>query len=178
VLDASTACLLVSGSALSLALGLHARVVVPKHHAFVVELMGKYLKTIRAGTHFMVPVLDRVVAPHDLREQALEVPDHVCVSKDDVAITARGIIYLSVFDPEKATYLIDDYRAAVIRYVQRALNVRISTMGLERLLQEKATIGQGIAEELNPETTRWGVRLARYETVALRPRVSPGSSKG
>ena len=52
-------------------------VIVPQQSAYVIERLGKYSKTLRAGFHILVPFMERVAYKHSLKEQALDVPEQV-----------------------------------------------------------------------------------------------------
>src|SRR5688500_14816832 len=58
--------------------------VVPQQQAWVIERLGKYSTTLHAGFHILVPFLDVVRYKHSLKENALDVPEQICITKDNV----------------------------------------------------------------------------------------------
>ena len=82
--------------------------VVPQRSAFIVERLGKYNSTLEAGFHILMPFVDKVAYKHTLKEQALDVPSQVCITKDNIAVEVDGILYLQVIDPMKASYGINN----------------------------------------------------------------------
>jgi regulator of protease activity HflC (stomatin/prohibitin superfamily) len=60
--------------------------VVPQQSAYVVENLGKYSRTLQAGFHILIPFVERVAYKHSLKEQALDVPEQICITKDNVQV--------------------------------------------------------------------------------------------
>ncbi|TAK06026.1 MAG: paraslipin, partial [Candidatus Manganitrophaceae bacterium] len=57
-------------------------VVVPQQSAYVVERLGKYSGTLDAGFHILLPFLDVIRYRHSLKEQALDIPEQLCITRD------------------------------------------------------------------------------------------------
>ena len=43
-------------------------VVVPQQSAYIVEMLGKYSRTLSAGFHILIPFIERVAYKHNLKE--------------------------------------------------------------------------------------------------------------
>src|SRR5882672_7821525 len=87
--------------------------VVPQQQAWVVERLGKYSGTLNAGFHILIPFMDTVRYKHSLKEIAIDVPEQVCITKDNVQVHIDGILYLKVMDPERGSYGIENYVFAI-----------------------------------------------------------------
>jgi regulator of protease activity HflC (stomatin/prohibitin superfamily) len=48
--------------------------IVPQQQAFIVERLGRYLKTLAPGLNLLTPFIDRVRTKVDLREQVVSFP--------------------------------------------------------------------------------------------------------
>src|SRR5688500_20173969 len=77
--------------------------VVPQQQAWVVERLGKYSGTLDAGLHILMPFLDVVRYKHSLKESALDVPDQICITKDNVQVGVDGVLSIKVLNPERAS---------------------------------------------------------------------------
>jgi regulator of protease activity HflC (stomatin/prohibitin superfamily) len=66
--------------------------VVPQQHAWVVERLGKYHRTLTPGLSFVVPFIDRVAYKHLLKEIPMDVPSQVCITKDNTQLTVDGVL--------------------------------------------------------------------------------------
>ena len=72
--------------------------IVPQKSAYIVERLGKYSRTLNAGFHILTPFLDRVAYKHSLKEQAADIAEQVCITKDNVQVGVDGVLYLQVLD--------------------------------------------------------------------------------
>jgi regulator of protease activity HflC (stomatin/prohibitin superfamily) len=96
-------------------------VVVPQQSAYVVERLGKYSGTLGAGFHILIPFLDVVRYKHSLKEQAVDIPSQVCITRDNVQVSVDGVLYLKVLNPERASYGIGDYASGISQLAQTTL---------------------------------------------------------
>ena len=76
--------------------------------------MARYSGTLGAGFHFLLPFVDVIRYRHSLKEQAIDIPAQVCITRDNVQVGVDGILYLKVMNPERASYGISDYVFAII----------------------------------------------------------------
>ena len=95
--------------------------VVPQQSAFVVERFGRYHATLEPGLNFIVPLFDRVAYRHSLKEVPLDVPEQVCITKDNTQLGVDGILYYQVTDPRLASYGSSNYVAAISQLTQTTL---------------------------------------------------------
>src|SRR5688500_10701970 len=78
-------------------------VVVPQQSAYVVERLGRYSGTLNAGFHLLVPFVDVIRYRHSLKEQARDIPEQVCITRDNVQVAVDGVLYLKVLNAERAS---------------------------------------------------------------------------
>jgi len=69
---------------LALIIIIKTAVVVPQQSAYVIERLGKYNDTLQAGFHILVPFVDRIAYKHSLKEVAIDIPEQVCITRDNV----------------------------------------------------------------------------------------------
>ena len=74
--------------------------IVPQQSAYVVERLGRYSRTLGAGFHILVPFIDSVQYKHSLKETAIDIPEQICITRDNVQVSIDGIIYLKILDPQ------------------------------------------------------------------------------
>lgn len=146
--------------------------LVPNQWAFVVERLGKYQVTLRAGFHLMLPFLDKVVSKLDLREDTIDVDPQECFTRDEVKVLVDGVMYISVVSPERATYGVTDYRFAAIQLAQTTTREVIGKIDLDQTFEERELISRKVVEVLDEVGEAWGIRVHRYEIKNIQPPVT------
>jgi regulator of protease activity HflC (stomatin/prohibitin superfamily) len=144
-------------------------IVVPQQSAFVVESLGKYSKTIQAGFHILVPFFERIAYKHSLKEIALDIPEQVCITRDNVQVGIDGVLYMQVLDARRASYGITDFTFAISQLAQTTLRSEIGKIDLDRTFEERGTINSNVVSELDKASEPWGVKVLRYEIKNINP---------
>ena len=143
--------------------------LVPARTEFIVERFGQYHLTLRAGFHFLFPFIDRVAFMKDLKERTIDVPPQRCFTRDEIQIEVDGVIYLQVFDSQKASYGITDYQYAAIQLAQTTTRAIIGTLQLDSTFEERETISAKVVSVLDQAAAKWGVKILRFEIKNLTP---------
>ena len=144
-------------------------VVVPQQSAYVIESLGKYSRTLRAGFHVLIPFIESAAYKHSLKELAFDIPEQVCITNDNVQVGVDGVLYLQVLDPERASYGITDYGFAISQLAQTTLRSEIGRIALDRTFEERAMINANVVSELDKASDPWGVKVLRYEIKNINP---------
>ena len=144
-------------------------VVVPQQNAYVVERLGRFSGVLDAGFHILVPFVDVIRYRHLLKEQAFEIPEQVCITKDNVQVAVDGILYLKVMDPERASYGISNYTYALTQLAQTTLRSEIGKIELDRTFEERTHINGQVVAEVDKASEAWGVKVLRYEIKNITP---------
>ncbi len=144
-------------------------VVVPQQSAYVVERLGKYNSTLDAGFHILLPFIDSIHYKHSLKETAVDIPEQVCITRDNVQVTVDGLLYMRVLNPERASYGISDYKFALMQLAQTALRSEIGKIELDKTFEARTTINAQVVAELDKASEPWGVKVLRYEIKNITP---------
>ena len=144
-------------------------VVVPQQNAFVVERLGKFQGVLDAGFHVLFPFIDVIRYRHELKEQAVDIPEQICITKDNVQVAVDGILYLKVLDPQRASYGITNYHYGITQLAQTALRSEIGKIDLDRTFEERTHINGMVISELDKATGPWGIKVLRYEIKNITP---------
>lgn len=144
-------------------------VVVPQQSAFVIEYLGKYSRTLEAGFHILIPFVERSAYKHTLKEQATDIQEQICITRDNVQVGVDGVLYLKVLDPSKASYGIGNYVFAIGQLAQTTLRSEVGKIDLDRTFLERANINASVVSELDKASEPWGVKVLRYEIRNINP---------
>jgi regulator of protease activity HflC (stomatin/prohibitin superfamily) len=143
--------------------------VVPQQSAFVVEYLGKYSRTLHAGFHILIPFVEAVAYRHNLKELALEIPEQVCITRDNVQVGVDGVLYMQVLDAHLASYGISNYTFAITQLAQTTLRSEIGKIELDRTFEARGVINANVVSELDKASSPWGVKVLRYEIKNINP---------
>src|SRR6186713_466967 len=143
--------------------------VVPQQSAYVVEYLGRYNRTLQAGFHILFPFVERIAYKHNLKEQAIDIPEQICITKDNVQVGVDGVLYMQVLDPARASYGIANYHFAISQLAQTTLRSEIGKIDLDRTFEARGTINANVVSELDHASAAWGVKVLRYEIKNITP---------
>lgn len=144
-------------------------IVVPQQNAYIVERLGKYFGTLQAGFHILLPFVDVVRYKHMLKEQALDIPEQICITRDNVQVGVDGVLYMKVMDPERASYGISNYVFAIMQLAQTTLRSELGKIELDRTFEERTNVNTSVVSELDKATEPWGIKVLRYEIKNITP---------
>jgi regulator of protease activity HflC (stomatin/prohibitin superfamily) len=143
--------------------------IVPQQSAWVVERLGRFHGTLQPGLNLIIPFLDRVAYVHSLKEVPLDVPEQVCITKDNTQLGVDGILYYQVTDPRLASYGSSNYVVAITQLAQTTLRSEIGKMELDRTFESREDINRQIVHALDEAGRNWGIKVLRYEIKSLTP---------
>ena len=146
-------------------------VVVPQQSAYVVERLGRYHQTLGAGFHMLIPFVDNVAYRHSLKERAVDIPEQVCITRDNVQVHVDGVLYLQTLDPQRASYGAANPEFAISQLAQTTLRSEIGKIDLDRTFEERSHINYSIVQELDKASEPGGVKVLRYEIKNITPPV-------
>ena len=144
-------------------------IVVPQQNAYVMEYLGKYRKTMQAGFHILIPFVERIAYRHNLKERAVDIPEQICITRDNVQVGVDGVLYMKVLDAQRASYGIGDFIFAISQLAQTTLRSEIGKIVLDRTFEERGTINASVVMELDKASDPWGVKVLRYEIKNINP---------
>jgi regulator of protease activity HflC (stomatin/prohibitin superfamily) len=143
--------------------------IVPQQHAWVLERLGRYHRTLTPGLSFAFPFVDRIAYKHILKEIPLEVPSQVCITRDNTQLQVDGVLYFQVTDPMKASYGSSNFVFAITQLSQTTLRSVIGKLELDKTFEERDFINHSIVSSLDQAAANWGVKVLRYEIKDLTP---------
>ena len=143
--------------------------IVPQQSAWVVERLGKFHSVLEPGLNVIVPFFDRVAYRHILKETPHDIPEQVCITRDNTQLAVDGVIYYQVIDPRLASYGSSDYLAAISQLAQTTLRSEVGKMELDKTFESRDEINHKLVSVLDEAGRTWGVKVLRYEIKSLTP---------
>jgi regulator of protease activity HflC (stomatin/prohibitin superfamily) len=143
--------------------------IVPQQSAYIVQRLGKFRATLQPGINYIIPFFDSIAYKHTLKEKAFDIPEQVCITKDNVQVRVDGVIFIQVIDPVKASYGISDYAFAITQLAQTTMRSEIGKIDLDKTFEERMSINRAIVTAIDEAAVDWGVKVLRYEIKNISP---------
>ena len=166
-------------------------IIVQQQQEVIIERLGRYEKTLRAGLNFIFPILEaprgilkkvsqrgidgshyhylKAVDRIDLREQMYDFPRQNVITKDNVSITINALIYFQIVDSKSAVYEIENLPEAIEKLTQTTLRNLVGQMDLQETLTSRGKINDELRTTLDEATNKWGVKVNRVEIQDIFP---------
>jgi regulator of protease activity HflC (stomatin/prohibitin superfamily) len=143
--------------------------IVPQQQSWIVERLGRYHATLVSGIQIIVPFADRVAYKFDMREIPMDVPEQVCITKDNTRLSVDGVLYYQITNAQNAAYGTNDVITAVVQLVQTTMRAEVGKLALDECLSQRETLNKGVVDVLTEAAIGWGVKVLRYEIRNLTP---------
>ena len=123
---------------------------------------GKYAKVLEPGWHVIWPIFESC-KKIDIRTRAVDVPEQVAITSDNVSIKINAVIYYKVFDAGKALCEVENFQYAVGQLAQTTMRNVVGTVTLDQLLTDREKISSNICSIIDKATDPWGVKVENVE---------------
>ncbi|HEU0196767.1 MAG TPA: SPFH domain-containing protein [Nevskiaceae bacterium] len=143
--------------------------IVPQQHAWIIERLGRYHKTLEPGLNLIIPLVDAVAYRFDLRETPIDVAEQVCITKDNTQISIDGVLYLQITDPKAAAYGTSNPILSVEQLAQTVMRSDVGKKQLDEVLSSRSELNISIVSELDHAAVNWGIKVLRYEIRNIQP---------
>ncbi len=143
--------------------------IVPQNEAFVVERLGKYNRTLLAGFHITIPILERVAYKHSLKEFAVDVASQQAITRDNVPLSIDGVLYMKIMDPRSASYGVDNLQFAITQLAQTSMRAEIGKLTLDDTFESRENINARVTNAIDEASETWGTKVLRYEVKDISP---------
>ncbi len=143
--------------------------IVPQGEEWVVERLGKYLKTLMPGLHILVPYIDNVSYKVTTKDLILDIPQQEVITRDNAVLITNAIAFVKVTDTQSAVYGVTNFQMAVMNLVQTSLRAIIGDMDLDQALSSRDQIKARLKESIADDVADWGLTLKSVEIQDIKP---------
>ncbi|MFN2383267.1 MAG: slipin family protein [Gemmatimonadota bacterium] len=136
--------------------------ILKEYERGVIFRLGRLVASKGPGLILLVPIIDKMQKV-SLRVMVFDVPPQDVITKDNVSVKVNAVVYLKVFDPNRAVVEVEDYLYATSQLAQTTLRSVIGEAELDELLAERERINDRIQGILDEATDAWGIKVSRVE---------------
>ena len=134
----------------------------------VVLRFGKFYKVRGPGLFFIIPLLDQVYQVIDIRIRVTDFYAQETLTGDSVTVGVDAFCFWLVWDPQKAALEVENFEEAVALASKAALRNAISMNDLSTFLARGDLIENQIQEEVDKQTTEWGITVQYVEITDIQ----------
>jgi regulator of protease activity HflC (stomatin/prohibitin superfamily) len=100
---------------------------------------------------------------------AADIPEQVCITKDNVQVAVDGVVFYQVMEPKLASYGISNFMFAVSQLAQTTMRSEIGKIVLDKCFEERGNINVAVVAAIDEAAAGWGVKVLRYEIKNITP---------
>ena len=134
----------------------------------VVLRLGKFHKVKGPGFFFIIPIADQIYKTIDIRIRVTDFYAQETLTGDSVTVNVDAFCFWLVWDPQKAALEIENYEEAVALASKAALRNAMSKNDLSTFLARGDLIEKQIQEEVEKQTTEWGITVQYVEITDIQ----------
>jgi len=124
----------------------------------LVTKFGRFYRAVDPGLVKINPLSEKLIHI-DVKIQLCEVPQQVCMTKDNVTVHLTSVIYYHVISPHKAAFGISNVRQALIERTQTTLRHVVGARVLQDVIERREEVAQSISEIIGDVAEGWGVQV-------------------
>ena len=136
--------------------------ILREYERGVVFTLGRFWKVKGPGLVLIIPAIQQMVRV-DLRTVVFEVPTQDVISRDNVSVKVKAVVYLRVIDPEKAIIQVERYLEATSQLAQTTLRSVLGKHELDDMLAGREKLNLDIQQALDVQTNSWGIKVSNVE---------------
>jgi regulator of protease activity HflC (stomatin/prohibitin superfamily) len=138
----------------------------------VVLRLGKFRGLRGPGMFWIIPLIDAIPTWIDHRVMVSPFSAEKTLTKDTVPVNVDAVLFWVVWDAEKASLEVEDYRIAITWAAQTALREVIGQMPLADILVGRAKMDADLQRIIDERTTPWGISV---QSVEIRDVIIPAA---
>lgn len=143
--------------------------IVKQTEKYIIERVGRYVKTWDTGIHLLIPFADKVAKKVSMKEQIHDFPPQPVITKDNVTMQIDTVVFFQVTDSKLYTYGVEDPILGIEALTATTLRNIIGELDLDATLTSRDIINTKMRQILDEATDPWGIKVNRVEVKNILP---------
>ena len=143
--------------------------MVEQTDAWIIEFLGTYRSTWKAGLHLKLPFVEKVAAKVSLKENVVDFEPQTVITRDNVTVKIDTVVFFQVTDAKRFCYGVSDPMAAIENLTATTLRNIIGDLELDQTLTSRESINSRMSIALDDATDAWGIKINRVELKDIEP---------
>jgi len=136
--------------------------IVKQYQRAIVFRLGRYHSTRDPGLTWIIPGIDFLKLV-DVRVVTLSIEPQESMTKDNVPVKVRAVVWYRVTHPKEALIEVESYVSAISQIALTTLRTVIGKHSLDDLLKEQDKLSASLKDLVDRVTEPWGVQVERVE---------------
>lgn len=162
--------ILIIGLVVIVAILIFSLRIVEQNTVAVIELLGKYRRTMSAGLNILLPFFESIAERVTLRQLNFVAAGHY-PSKDKVIVTvSTNLIYVVNSNEEgikRYVYSLDNRAQSISASIENSLRTYIAKETHEGILEKKEELAEHIKLDLERQFDEWGMIIKSFQITEV-----------
>ena len=113
----------------------------------VLYRFGRFHSVKGPGVYWIFPFLERQ-KPIDIRTKTIELRQQTTLTKDNISIKVKAVLWYKIVDPQNAVTKVFDYNVAVYQYSRTTVRNTMSLFTLDELVSKRVKIDEQLRDNI------------------------------
>lgn len=143
-------------------------VLVQETTEAIIERLGKYNRTAKAGLNFKIPFIEKVIDRVSLKAQQMTLPIET-KTKDNVFVKLDISVQLAVTDVYSSNYKLTNPASQISSYVFDVVRASVPKMTLDEVFEKKDDIATEVKKHLAETMKEYGFVIIQALVLDVNP---------
>ncbi|CCH41292.1 Podocin [Wickerhamomyces ciferrii] len=124
----------------------------------MITKFGELARVVDPGSTY-VNIFSEKLHSVSIRIQVQDIPEQACLTKDNVIVYLKSVLYYNIIDPQKAVFGISNIQNAIVERTQTTLRDVIGSRVLQDVIERREEIAEAIQIIIAQTAAEWGVHV-------------------